>query len=447
MRGPCPKEMKDGYSMENHTDERKKALDAGGKCPPALNALKTSVICCLMDEELTFLWGNSAFFSSVHYSEEDFRRLHKSLREYYAGYPEDFAALRQALAQNGSNIELTVRLPIKLGGFAWVRLYGSVREDPAVGGPVLQAELACIGPLAADREEQARLYRQKLGYFNWMMEAFTGNVYISDMETYELLYLNPASCKTLGLPADRAIGRKCYEVIQGRNSPCPFCTNDRLREDSFYEWEFDNPILGRTFMIKNRIVEWEGRRARIELSYDMFSAEYKLAKKDREREAMMRSIPGAFARLDARDFSTVLWYGADFLKVTGYTEEQFERELHRQITAYVAPDDMEQLLAMMQKITTTGESIITDAKFITHSGEIRYVTLTLTYASAADSWDGVPSFYSVAIDVTKERLEQRRQRQALEDAMCSAQKANEAKTSFLSRMSHEIRTPLNGIIA
>ena len=431
--------------MENHADERNKTLIAGG-CSPALNALKTGIVCCLMDEDLTFLWGNSAFFSGVHCSEEEYRRLFRSLREYYAGYPEDFAALRKALSQNSSNIELTVRLPMKPDGFTWVRLYGSVREDSAAGGLVLQAELAGIGPLIARQEDQNRLYQKKLQYFKWILEAFTGNVYISDMDTYELLYLNPASCETLGVPMERLVGRKCYEVIQGRNSPCPFCTNEKLREDSFYEWEFDNPLLGRTFMIKNRIIEWEGRRARIELSHDMFSTEYKLAKKDREREAMMRSIPGAFARVDARDFTTVLWYGADFLKVIGYTEEQFERELRRQITAYVAPEDMERLLTMMQKITTTGESIITDAQFITHSGETRYVTLTLTYASAADSWDGVPSFYSVAIDVTKERQEQRRQRQALEDAMRSAQQANEAKTSFLSRMSHEIRTPLNAII-
>ena len=74
-------------------------------------------------------------------------------------------------------------------------------------------------------------------------------------------------------------------------------------------------------MIKNRIVNWYGHKARIELSHDMYSAEYKLAKKDREREALLRTIPGGFARLDARDFKTVLWYGADFLDMIGYTKE------------------------------------------------------------------------------------------------------------------------------
>lgn len=45
----------------DHTcpDGRNKAPDADGECPPALNALKTGVVCCLPDEGLTFLRGNS----------------------------------------------------------------------------------------------------------------------------------------------------------------------------------------------------------------------------------------------------------------------------------------------------------------------------------------------------------------------------------------------------
>lgn len=45
-------------------------------------------------------------------------------------------------------------------------------------------------------------------------------------------------------------------------------------------------------------------------------------------------------------------------------------------------------------------------------------------------------------DRTKERLSN----QALQDALASAQNANNAKRDFLSRMSHEIRTPMNAII-
>ena len=50
------------------------------------------------------------------------------------------------------------------------------------------------------------------------------------------------------------------------------------------------------------------------------------------------------------------------------------------------------------------------------------------------------------IIVFSDRTEEVRSRQVLQDAMLSAERANTAKSTFLSRMSHEIRTPLNAII-
>ena len=420
-----------------------------GKCPEGMDFMKVSVICCLMDDPLTFLWGNSSFFRLTGYTMEEFLSLFPSLQEYYIQLPDDFAAIRreaeQAVKAGRSDIDMTIRLPRQTDGYSWVRLLGSVIADPAAEGPVLQMELADISALAAEKEEQARLCEQKQHCFRSVLDTYEGNAYVSDIDTYELLYLNQTSCEVLGMPASKVLGQKCYEIIQGRTSPCPFCTNDKLCREEFYQWEFYNPTLGRTFMIRNLEINWEGRRARLELSHDTFSAEYKLAKKDQERDALINSVHGGFARVDARDRRTILWYGGGFLDLIGYTKTEFEQELHSQCT-YVHPEDIEQISDIMEQSRFTGRPTAAEGRIVTFHGVLKILALSFSFVSAKDSWDGIPSYYSVGLDVTRERMEQARQRQVLEDACKTAQIANEAKTNFLSSMSHDIRPPMTAII-
>ena len=52
----------------------------------------------------------------------------------------------------------------------------------------------------------------------------------------------------------------------------------------------------------------------------------------------------------------------------------------------------------------------------------------------------------VSKDITAQVQKQREQTRALQDALMQAQRANQAKTTFLSNMSHDIRTPMNAII-
>lgn len=96
-------------------------------------------------------------------------------------------------------------------------------------------------------------------------------VYVSDPETYELLFVNQTCCQTLHL--ENYKHKKCYEVLQGKTSPCEFCTNDRLCDDNFYTWEFTNPSIGRHFLLKDKIIQWHGKTARMEIAFDITERE------------------------------------------------------------------------------------------------------------------------------------------------------------------------------
>ncbi|MCI5928808.1 MAG: EAL domain-containing protein [Pseudoflavonifractor capillosus] len=104
-----------------------------------------------------------------------------------------------------------------------------------------------------------------------IVEALDDIVYVSDIITYEMYYLNPAGRRLTGVHDYK--GQKCYKVIQGRDDPCDFCTNSCLRKERFYIWEWDNKRLKRHFILKDKLIPWGGRLARLEIAVDITDRE------------------------------------------------------------------------------------------------------------------------------------------------------------------------------
>ncbi len=101
-------------------------------------------------------------------------------------------------------------------------------------------------------------------------------VYASDMDSYELIYMNRKMREQHGFHSlEEFAGKKCYEVFQNCSKPCAICNNHKLTEGHFKEWGCYNPILGKHVVLKDTMVKDGERRCRIELALDAETPEWR----------------------------------------------------------------------------------------------------------------------------------------------------------------------------
>lgn len=121
-------------------------------------------------------------------------------------------------------------------------------------------------------EREIRLANER---FMAVLDGLDASIYVADMETYEVLYVNRVLRDAL---KSSAPGKLCYEAFQGRSEPCPFCTNHKLvgadgGPAGVVAWEYKNPVNQRWYDIRDRAVPWvDGRLVRLEIAYDVTEA-------------------------------------------------------------------------------------------------------------------------------------------------------------------------------
>ncbi len=137
-----------------------------------------------------------------------------------------------------------------------------------------------------------------------ILDSLDALVYVSDMETYELIYVNRYGETLWGSWR----GRRCFEVLQaGQTRPCAFCTNHLLRDPdgtprAVHVWEFQNTVTQRWFQCRDQAIEWiDGRIVRLEIAVDIsdrkaLEAELRVAHEQAERLARIDTLTGLYNR-------------------------------------------------------------------------------------------------------------------------------------------------------
>lgn len=118
------------------------------------------------------------------------------------------------------------------------------------------------------RDQIQQEIRRQYEIFLAIMKSFPEYIYISDMNTYEILFTNDILKRIL---KTNPVGKLCYKVLYGFDKPCSFCNNDQLLNlNHSISWESHNELLNRDFMITDKAITWpDGRIVRFEVAVDI----------------------------------------------------------------------------------------------------------------------------------------------------------------------------------
>ncbi|MEF9438100.1 MAG: HD domain-containing protein, partial [Candidatus Mariimomonas ferrooxydans] len=105
-----------------------------------------------------------------------------------------------------------------------------------------------------------------------ILNSIDAGVYVADMKTYKLLFLNNYLKDIFG----DAVGKICWQTLQsGKSGPCEFCTNETLltkegKPTGVIALELKNSVNNRWYDIRDRAIDWvDGRVARLEIATDI----------------------------------------------------------------------------------------------------------------------------------------------------------------------------------
>lgn len=84
-----------------------------------------------------------------------------------------------------------------------------------------------------------------------------------DNDNYDILYMNEAMCEYLELRNHDYIGKKCYNVVYNRNSPCPYCVASELTDGNYNSIEVNYPLKGMQYDCKISLINYKNKSIRI----------------------------------------------------------------------------------------------------------------------------------------------------------------------------------------
>ncbi len=183
---------------------------------------------------------------------------------------------------------------------------------PIMEGQALKGVVVVYTDISARKQAEAG-FRASHERFLTVLESIDATIYVADMETFEILYMNEKMKQVFG---GDFTGRNCFEVFRNESQQCAVCTNDQLIDADGNPtegciWENENPVVQRWYVNYDRAIQWvDGRIVRLQVATDI-TKQKKIETERKDYEIQIQQMQkmeaiGVLAGGIAHDFNNIL---------------------------------------------------------------------------------------------------------------------------------------------
>ena len=183
--------------------------------------------------------------------------------------------LLACMQRGGTKLECEYRRLTDQNEVFWIRHVIHLYRDTLTGDVLA---LNCLTSIDKEKRiEEAAQSRRSESWeltdeedaFDKFLSGVADMAYLVEPFSYNLICGNLAFYRRLGRTGRECRGKKCYELLYERTSPCVFCPRHNWSKDRYSVWENYNPVLSNRFLYKNRLVEWKGKAAMLAFAIDI----------------------------------------------------------------------------------------------------------------------------------------------------------------------------------